>query len=211
MTHSDNPLLEKVYAARNNAERRDAYNDWSNDYDRDVLSFGIRLPFVAATVFAQHVSKGTSPILDAACGTGMHTEPLALAGYAGFIGVDISTGMLALAAKKKIYTHLKPMALDKLDYQDNHFEAAYCIGALAPGHAPAESLNELARVTKPNGMVIFSTHSVGNETARPFHDKRRLMVSQGCWTLVDQTEPFISMPGGDAQIKHTVYIYKVHQ
>jgi len=44
MGYSQNKKLEKVYAARTDIERREAYNDWSEDYDRDVSEFGIQLP-----------------------------------------------------------------------------------------------------------------------------------------------------------------------
>ena len=209
MGQSDNPILEKVYAARDNNERRDAYNAWSNEYDRDVLSFGIRLPFVAAAMFAANVSKETAPVLDAGCGTGMHTEPLILAGYSKFIGVDLSDGMLAIAKEKNIYDDLQLMAIDHLEFPDNQFAVSYCIGALAPGHAPPESLAELARVTKPNGLVIFSTHAHESKETRAFHNTRNLMAERNVWSLVDETMPFISMPGGDPNIKHAVYVYKV--
>ena len=209
MSHSDNPILQKVYAARTDEERQSAYNDWSNDYDRDVLSFGIRLPFVGAAMFARHVDKQSSPTLDAACGTGMQTEPLALAGYSGFTGIDISDGMLALAAEKKIHDQLLQMPLDSLQFVDGHFATSYCIGALAPGHGPVESLDEMCRVTKTGGLVIFSTHAHESTATGPYHARRREMEAQGQWQLIDETKPFVSMPGGDAAIKHAIYVYRV--
>ena len=209
MSHSDNPILQKVYAARTDKERQSAYNDWSNDYDRDVLSFGIRLPFVAAAMFARHVDTQTGPTLDAACGTGMQTEPLALAGYGGYTGVDISDGMLSLAAAKNIHDDLIQMALDNLKFSDGHFANTYCIGALAPGHGPIESLDEMCRVTKAGGLVIFSTHAHESEETAPYHNRRRKIEHQGHWKLIDETSPFISMPGGDATIKHAIYVYRI--
>lgn len=209
MDYSKNRILERVYSAQTDDQRRAAYDAWASDYDRDVLSFGIRLPFVAAAVFAKNVDTTAKPILDAACGTGMHTEPLRLAGYNGFIGVDISDAMLALAAQKNIYDQLLRMPLDRLDYDDNHFAHAYCIGALAPGHASAESLDELQRVTAPGGLVIFSTHAHENERTEIYHHRRRELEENGLWRLTDETEPFVSMPGGDEAIKHAIYVYRI--
>lgn len=210
MAHSDNPALAKVYAAKTDQDRSEAYDEWAERYDTDVTNFGIRLPYVAAAVFARHIDIGSGPILDAGCGTGMHTDPLALMGYGPFTGIDISNGMLENAKKRHIYSELRQMALGgKLDFEDNSFEHSYCIGTLAPGHAPPESLNDLIRVTCPGGLVIFSTHAHINEATQPFHDARHRLTQQSRWTHVFETPPFISMPGGDSAIKHAVYVYQV--
>ena len=208
--HSTNPILEKVYAAQSDADRREAYNEWAKDYDKDVTEFGIQLPYVGACVFAKHVDIGTKPVLDAACGKGMHYMPLKMMGYDGFHGIDISEGMLAIAKERNIYDSLQQMVLGKpLDFPDSHFSVTYAIGALAPGNAPPDSLNEFVRVTKAGGLVIWSTHGHMNERTQPFHDLRHDITAQGAWTLEFETEPFVSMPKGDSVIKHAVYVYRV--
>lgn len=208
--HSSNPILEKVYAAQTDEDRREAYNAWAKDYDKDVTEFGIQLPYVGACVFAKHVEMGTKPILDAACGTGMHSMPLKMMGYDGFNGIDISDGMLAIAKERNVYDSLQRMVLGKpLDFANDHFPVTYAIGALAPGNAPPESLDEFVRVTKPGGLVIWSTHAHINERTQPFHDKRKQLSAQSVWHLEFETEPFMSMPTGDSVIRHAVYVYRV--
>jgi len=208
--HSSNPTLEKVYAAQTDKDRREAYNEWAENYDKDVTEFGIQLPYVGACVFANHVVLGTKPVLDAACGTGMHALPLKMMGYDGFRGIDISDGMLAIAAERNIYESLQRMVLGKpLDFPDDHFPVTYAIGALAPGNAPPECLDEFIRVTKPGGLIIWSTHAHMNERTRPYHDKRHSLTSAGLWETVFETDPFVSMPKGDSVIKHAVYVYRV--
>lgn len=208
--HSSNPTLEKVYAAQTDEDRRNAYNEWAKNYDKDVTEFGIQLPYVGACVFAKHVDFGTKPVLDAACGTGMHSLPLKMMGYDGFYGIDISEGMLAIARERNIYDNLQHMVLGKpLDFPNNHFPVTYAIGALAPGNAPPESLDEFVRVTKQGGLIIWSTHGHLNERTKPFHDKRRDLVAEGLWKLEFETEPFVSMPKGDSVIRHAVYVYRV--
>lgn len=208
--HSSNPTLEKVYAARTDDDRRAAYNEWAKTYDKDVTEFGIQLPYVGACVFAQHVKQGTKPVLDAACGTGMHTMPLKMMGYSGFHGIDISDGMLAIAADRDIYESLVRMILGKpLDFPDNQFPVTYAIGALAPGNAPPESLDEFVRVTQPGGLIIWSTHGHINDRTQPYHDKRHQLSQAGAWDLEFETQPFVSMPGADSVIKHAVYVYRV--
>ena len=79
-------------------------------------------------------------------------------GYSGFHGIDISEGMLEIARQRKIHDSLTQMTLGKpLSFEDDHFEMSYVIGALAPGNAPPNSLDELIRVTKPSGLIIWST------------------------------------------------------
>ena len=210
MGYSQNKKLEKVYAARTDIERREAYNDWSEDYDRDVSKFGIQLPYVGAAVFARHIPLGTGPVLDAGCGTGMHSLPLKLMGYDEFTGIDISEGMLAIANKRGIYDDLHQMALGlKLDFPDNHFALTYSIGCLAPGNAPPNSLDEFIRVTRPDGLIIWSTHGHINSQTQPYHNHRKRLTDAKKWTLEFETDPFVSMPDGDQNIKHAVYVYRV--
>ncbi|NNC36684.1 MAG: class I SAM-dependent methyltransferase [Hyphomonadaceae bacterium] len=208
--HSSNKILEKVYGAKTDDDRRQAYNEWAQDYDRDVSGFGIQLPYVGASVFARHIELGTMPVLDAACGTGMHTLPLSMMGYSGFHGIDISDGMLTIAKARGCYASLTRMALGKpLDIADDHFAASYCIGALAHGHAPPESLNELIRVTRPGGLIIWSTHAHLNERTQPYQEFRHALTSDRQWIPIFETPPFVSMPDGDSAIQHAVYVYEV--
>lgn len=210
MAYSRNEKLEKVYAARTDTERQTAYDNWSSDYDRDVSSFGIQLPYVGATVFARWVGLGTAPVLDAGCGTGMHTLPLCLMGYKGFHGIDLSEGMLVIAKERQIYDSLTVMALGQtLDFPDDHFEVTYSIGCLAPGNAPPKSLDEFIRVTKQGGLVIWSTHVNQSEQTKPYHDYRENLTEKGLWTLEFETGPFMSMPNGDSAIRHNIYVYKI--
>ena len=210
MPHSTNDILEKVYAAQTDADRRTAYNAWATNYDKDVSGFGIQLPYVGASVFARHVGMGTTPILDAGCGTGMHTLPLVLMGYSGFHGIDISDGMLKIAKDRGVYDSLARMVLgERLDFEDNAFPVTYCIGCLAPGNGPPHALDEFLRVTERGGLIIWSTHGHLNKRTQPYHDYRQKLTDEGLWTRIFETQPFISMPGGDPEIKHAVYVYQV--
>lgn len=211
MAYSKNEILEKVYAARSNDERREAYNDWASNYDQDVSTFGIQLPYVGASVFSRHVEIGQGKILDAGCGTGMHSLPLKLMGYSNFHGIDISEGMLDIAKSRNIYETLRQMALgERLNFSDGHFDVTYSIGCLAPGNAPPHSLDEFLRVTKSGGLIIWSTHSHVNEQTQVFHDYRNALTDTKKWNMVFETKPFVSMPTGDNNIKHSIYVYRVN-
>ena len=45
---------------------------------------------------------------------------------------------------------------EPLDIPSGAFDAVICVGALTLGHAPANSLDELVRVTNPGGYVLFN-------------------------------------------------------
>jgi len=71
------------------------YDDFSSDYDRFVDWPGrlaAELPFIERELRA----VGARRVLDAACGTGMHTLALAQHGYVA-LGADLSAGMVARA------------------------------------------------------------------------------------------------------------------
>ena len=93
--------------------------------------------------------------------------------------------------------------------QRKQFAATYCIGAMGPGHAPPECLEEFIRVTRSGGKIVFSTHSTESELALPYHDCRANLSEQGLWKQVYETSAFISMPKGDTKIKHVIYVYEV--
>ena len=149
--------VQKVYAATNLQEQEKAYDDWAIQYEQDLCAMGYRGPAVAAAMFARHLPPETSPILDAGCGGGLQSEPLAAMGYRGIIGIDLSEGMMKVAASKGIYTELKQQTLgETLDFPNDHFAAVLTCGAITPGHAPAHSFDELVRVTKVGGLIVSS-------------------------------------------------------
>lgn len=135
---------------------RRAYDQWAPTYDTSpnpqiVLEFpdvlGLLAPIAGET------------ILDAACGTGRYTVPIAERG-AVVIGLDFSTEMLAIARRRLPATEFHATDLTKpLPFLPHHFDAILCAQALK--HIPDLGLvmREFARVLRPGGRVVFSvTH-----------------------------------------------------
>ncbi len=44
----------------------------------------------------------------------------------------------------------------RLDFPDDRFAASTALGVLTPGHAPPTALDEMLRVTRPGGHLIFT-------------------------------------------------------
>jgi SAM-dependent methyltransferase len=209
MTETDKDILDKVYSATTDEEREAAYDAWANRYDDDVLSFGYRLPAVAAAVFGRFVNIDAGPILDAGCGTGLQTEALVLAGYGPFTGIDLSSEMLAIAERKNLYESLHKMALGSgLDFDVDTFPTTFCIGAITPGHAGPESFADLIRVTQPGGLVVFSLR-VDDGQIPEFPEAVRAHEEQGDWKLRFKTDGFPSLPTGEPEVEHAVFVYEV--
>jgi SAM-dependent methyltransferase len=102
--------------------------------------------------------KPGSLFLDAGCGTGDHTVRLIKRGYQ-CVGVDISEAILERAKIKSAAQGLDSVTyvsapLEKLPFDDGHFDHIHCRGVLM--HVPdwQTALTELCRVLKPGGGIV---------------------------------------------------------
>ena len=149
--------LERVYGSTDQKTLSQAYDQWAETYDQDVQNFGYRIPGPLMGLFCRYVKPGESPILDAGAGTGINGEALATLGYRPVTALDLSAGMLAKAEAKGVYGSYIQAALGgSLEFPDNHFSAIVSGGTFTEGHAPASSFDELIRITKPGGKIVFT-------------------------------------------------------
>ena len=201
--------VQWVYSSRDNQELEERYDQWSKDYDRDLSTeFEYRSPRRAAEILAAHVPRDAR-ILDAGAGTGLVGEILASMGYRRMVAMDLSQGMLEEARKKGVYEDFHQMVMgETLDYETGSFDAVITVGVLTVGHAPASSLDELVRVTRPNGHIVFSLRPDVHENSG-FRERQDALESQGKWQLVERTEEFQPMPKGEPEVLHRVWVYRV--
>ncbi|TDE13088.1 class I SAM-dependent methyltransferase [Jiangella asiatica] len=134
----------------------EGYDIWSTDYDEPGNGLlGLDGPIVRRIL--DDIPAGIA--VDAACGTGRHTEHLKALGH-DVIGVDASPGMLAKARERLPDADLRLGDLRELPVPDNHADVVVC--ALALTHLPAlgPAIAEFARVLRPGGhLVISDVHS----------------------------------------------------
>lgn len=201
--------VQWVYSSKDNKELEERYNNWAEDYDQDLENdFNYREPQVAAEYFAKYV-RTDARILDAGAGTGLVGEILNKMGYCNLIAMDMSQGMLNEARRKKIYIKLHRMVMgEPLGFKTNYFDAIICVGTLTLGHAPASSLYELVRITKPRGFIVY--------TLRPdiyqkkgFRKIQNELESTGSWKLVEESDKIQILPKGEPDIYHKVWVYQV--
>ncbi|MDA0735422.1 MAG: class I SAM-dependent methyltransferase [Chloroflexi bacterium] len=201
--------VQWVYSSRNNQELAERYDQWAKDYDQDLeQDFDWLGPQRAAEVFAQHVPIN-SRILDAGAGTGLVGEFLAAKGYGQIIAMDLSAGMLEEASKKNVYQEFHQMVMgEPLGFDTGSFDAVVSVGVLTVGHAPASSLDELVRITKPGGYVVFSLRPDVYESAG-FKEKQAELESVGKWKLTEESDKFQPLPKGEPEVMHQVWVYQV--
>ncbi|WP_306152258.1 class I SAM-dependent methyltransferase [Roseovarius sp. MMSF_3281] len=182
--------LEDVYGADSPEEARRLYDEWSGSYDADNLAKGFRLPGLGAAMLARHLGRSDGPILDACCGTGLVGESLAVLGYGPITGCDLSPEMVAAAQKTGAYADLaQANMVEGLPHDDDTFAGFACIGSFGPGHAPPESLYELARVTRPGGIGVFNLLTAYWED-QGFPRVIEDLTTKGAWEEVEISRPF---------------------
>ncbi len=186
--------LDEVYAAKGPDEVARTYDAWAETYDAEMAGLGYRHPTICLALLARHLPAGAGPILDAGAGTGLLGEWLRITGYAPIEGVDISPGMLAVAARKGVYDRLDQGDLAaRLPFEDGRFAAAVCAGVFTTGHVGPEGLDDLLRVVRPGGILVLTVKDT--IWAGGFADRIETLAAGGRIERLDQTPPYSSMPG----------------
>jgi predicted TPR repeat methyltransferase len=186
--------LTRVFSASGRDSLTEAYDQWAESYEADMLAVGYLNPAVAAGHVGRHVGDRGGRILDAGVGTGVMGQIMHVMGYRGLAGVDISEGMLARARARGVYDDLRNRMLgEPLDYADASFAAVVSIGVFTMGHAPAAALDELVRITRPGGHLIMTIATRAWEDGG-FRAKLEALESGGRLRLTEVTEPYRPMP-----------------
>ena len=204
-------FLGRVYGAQSRAELRGIYDDWAESYEEDLVGWGYIGPSLNCGLISRHVAAGDGPILDAACGPGNLGNLLYQLGFRNLIGIDISEAMLAKAEARGIYQACRVMTLgEPLDFPSDHFAAAVAAGVFTAGHAGPEGFDELVRVVRPGGHLIFSLSSAVYE-AQGFKAKLDALEAAKAIAPVDSTDWtfVITRYPGDTPPRHRLFVYRV--
>lgn len=143
--------------------------DWKQYFDRKAETHGASVKtsdyFDDASFFAQRDQtlrwlgelEGKT-ILDAGCGVGAFSEPLTASNIVH--GVDFSEKSLAFAAARGLQTRTGD--LTALDFPAAMFDVVCCIGVIQLVDSYLAVVGELARVTKPGGVLLIQTLHKGS-------------------------------------------------
>ena len=132
--------------SQNDNEIKKVYQNWADQYDKDNddLLGTVSQPN-SVDLFKSYSNNTNIEIVDIGCGTGLAGKFLQYKGYLYFDGLDISEEMLEIA-KSRGYRHLSVGSLqNKLPYENNAYDAVFCVGVFTHGHVNSNGLHELIR------------------------------------------------------------------
>ena len=200
--------VQWVYAAKNNQELEARYEEWAPQYDRDLSEFEWTSPRIAVEMLTRYAPQ-EAKILDVGAGTGLVGECLIDAGYRDLQAIDLSPGMLKVARQKNIYGNLWQMILgERLSFASDTFDAVIGVGVFSTGHAPVHAFDELVRITRSGGHIVFSLKTDVYEQAG-FGEHLGNLEAAGNWTLIERSKPFHPLPKGEPDVVHRVWVYRV--
>ncbi|KAL4231000.1 hypothetical protein ACF0H5_011373 [Mactra antiquata] len=142
-------------------EVADYYTQWSiNDtYDQDLNFETYQGPKLIADIAAECFTEKRDKLrlIDIACGTGLVGVELSKHGFKNIDGLDPSSGMLKQCEKRHIYKHLYKEFIDDktLPIDDGVYDCLVISGGLGESHIPCSGLNEMIRIVKPGGLILF--------------------------------------------------------
>ena len=196
----------RFYGAGDRTELTERYDEAAGVYDAAMTDeVGWTGHIELAGVVLRHVDPGAR-LCDAGAGTGMLGELLAREGFARMSANDLSPGMLDVARRKGIYERCDAMELGKpLAYESDAFDAVAACGVFTPNHAPASSLDELVRITRPGGLVLYTLRS--DDEPPDFAGKQRELAAAGKWELVEVGDPFPSI-AAEPHIRHRCWVWR---
>ena len=199
--------VQWVSGSTSNQELEERYDQWASEYDQDLDEvFAWNAPQTGAGVLARLVAAD-SAVLDAGAGTGLAGKCLADAGFTNIAAMDLSQGMLEEARKKNVYNSFHQMTLgETLGFETGQFDAVISIGVFTLGHAPVDSFDELVRVTRPGGYVVFSLRvDMLEEGYQDYFDK---LTADGRWKLAEASDPYQPLPKGEPEVFHQIWAFQ---
>lgn len=99
---------------------------------------------------------GPLHILDAGCGTGYFSHKLKALGHC-VTALDLSAGMLEMAKSKTAADHYLCADMESIPLESHSFDVVFSNLAIQWCQDLRGALSELYRVTKPGGLVLFTT------------------------------------------------------
>lgn len=136
------------------AQTRSYYDEFSAGYERHRHQGYHQLLDDLEVALARRYCRGH--VLEAGCGTGLILRRLAV-GARRAVGLDLSAGMLSWARSRALT--VVQGSVDALPFTSGTFDAVVSFKVLAHVPAIAETLVELARVTRPGGHLVLEFYN----------------------------------------------------
>ena len=167
MNFQDKELMFETYQryvkllSESETQNQEIYQDYAKVFD-NMMDTGYRTPEILSKMCAKHMNINSTEalLLDVASGTGRLGQELKTLGYEGIIdGIEASSEMIKECMKKMIYRDVKQHFLSEkypMPYPDNTYDIVVCAGAVILGHVPPQCLDDMIRILKPGGILLFN-------------------------------------------------------
>jgi len=195
------PTIFKTLHVSNLDELGELYKNW-DDYEHDVIQLaGYVGHLVTTEILLRYLDNKKAKILDAGCGTGLVGHILFNKSYKNIVGIDFSQEMLNRALKKNVYQSLSLGDLtQKLDFEDDTFDAVICAGTFTCGHVGPEALNEMIRIIKSGGYISFTVRKQEWE-ASSYEKIIKDLENSGLWIQIERhTSEYNTQEGINCQL-----------
>lgn len=206
-------IWERAYHARTRDDLRRLYADWAETYDEDHERVGFFGHKLSARVLARHLTRiDAARVLDAGAGTGAAGEALSELGVQDMVAIDLSAEMLLRAAEKGLYrrTVAADLSFPIDEFGADSFDAAILVGVFSYGQAPPESFNEVLRLVRSGGVVVFTLRTdFYEQNAMGVRVRMHELERAGVWKLLELTEPAPYLPLKDPTALFRVWCYRV--
>ena len=80
-------------------------------------------------------------------------------------------------------------------------------GTFTYGHAPASSFDEIVRVVRPGGYLVFTLPGDGDPDG--YREKYNELSAAGRWSLVEWGDAFQSVPDVEPETEHRIAVFRV--
>ncbi len=140
------------------------FDDYSDAFEAKLARLEYRAPALVCEVLAGvAVADGSRDVADVGCGTGLCGPRLAP--YARrLVGVDLSRGMLKLAAEKQVYQELIHAELTQyLREHPDEFDVIVSADTLVYFGALEQVAAAAAASLRPGGVLVFTVEEAGEQ------------------------------------------------
>ena len=186
-------------------DRTDARSAAALDYDRwfeqqwGSYAFAVE----SAAIVRAAGATGDSLVLDAGCGTGRLTTPLAKLRVTP-IGVDVDPNMLSIAARRLPGRCLRA-TIEHLPFPNATFDLAIAVTVLEFVADPTAAVAELVRVTRPGGRIVIG--ALNPHSPWGLANRRRLRSGAWCDARFFSRQSFreLGQPHGRTRLHASLY------